>query len=287
MKIATVVTLYHPDKNAPGNIGSYSPKTGKTYVFDNTEKASFLKKQFDGHPAVAYFHSGENEGIAKVLNKAAQMAIKDGYDWLLMMDQDSKFEGDRFDQYLNCVKAYGDNNDVAMFGVNDETDPEKIPNKAEPLVTDQLITSGTLLNLALFTEIGAFDENLFIDSVDHDYSIRVLQHGYKMIKFPHIHLSHSIGKLEKRASIKTLFLIKKLKRIHPPVRCYYMYRNLLYLQEKYKNSNITFIKSLVKIVEATLWRNIFYGTDTLKRIQYMLMARQHFRKNRMGKLGHN
>ncbi len=286
MKIASVVTLYHPDKSTLENIGSYLPKTGKTYVFDNTEKASFLKRQFDQYPALAYFHSGENEGIAKVLNKAARMAIAEGYDWLLMMDQDSKFEGNRFDEYIKSVEAYGQYDGVAMLGVNDD-DPEKIPAKAEPLITDQLITSGTLLNLSLFTQIGAFDENLFIDSVDHDYSIRVLQHGYKMIKFPHIHLSHSIGKLEKRSSIKTLFLIKKLKRIHPPVRCYYMYRNLLYLQQKYKNSNIAFIKSLVKIVEATLWRNIFYGTDTWQRIQYMLMARQHFRKNRMGKLVHN
>lgn len=282
MKIASVVTLYHPDKSTHGNIGSYSPKTGNTYIFDNTEKSSFIKKQLGHHPAVAYFHSGENEGIAKVLNKAAQMAIAEGYDWLLMMDQDSKFEGNGFDEYIRAVEAYGLYHDVAMFGVND--DAEKVTDQVKAIAADQLITSGTLLNLSLFTKIGDFDENLFIDSVDHDYSIRVLQHGYKMIKFPHIHLSHSIGKLEKRSSIKTLFLIKKLKRIHTPIRCYYMYRNLLYLQKKYKGSNIAFIRLLVKLMKATLWRNIFYGTNTLKRIQYMLMAREHFRKNRMGKL---
>lgn len=282
MKIPSVVTLYHPDKSTQGNIGSYSPKTGKTYIFDNTEKSSFIKKQFEHHPTVAYFHSGENEGIAKVLNKAAQMAIGEGYDWLLMMDQDSKFEGNGFDEYIRAVEAYDKCHDVAMFGVND--DAEKVTDQAKAIAADQLITSGTLLNLSLFTKIGDFDENLFIDSVDHDYSIRVLQHGYKMIKFPHIHLSHSIGKLEKRSSVKTLFLIKKLKRIHTPVRCYYMYRNLLYLQKKYKGSNTAFIRLLVKLMKATLWRNIFYGTNTLKRIQYILMARQHFRKNRMGKL---
>lgn len=285
MNIAAVVTIYYPDEHVLHNMRSYTSKFSKTYLFDNTENVSFVKDNLSNDPSIAYFHDGNNNGIAKALNKAALMAIEEGYDWLLMMDQDSKFDAEGIGEYIKCVQEYGHFDEVAMFGVNDDENATNIAAHTEPLITDQLITSGTLLNLSLFRQIGPFDENLFIDAVDHDYAIRVLQKGFKMIQFRHIHLLHTIGKMEERASIKTFFLVKKLKQIHSPIRCYYMYRNALYLQHKYKNSEVAFIRALGKTVKATLWRNLFYGGNVAERIRYILLAGKDFRNNRMGKFG--
>lgn len=98
-----------------------------------------------------------------------------------------------------------------MFGVNFEQDIQAGLLPCTPVFSTALITSGTLLNLSLFQKIGGFDENLFIDAVDHEYTIKSLLTGYKIIQFPCIQLTHQIGTLVKRASIKTLFLIKKIK----------------------------------------------------------------------------
>lgn len=283
MKIAAVVTLYHPGDETMENIATYLGNINKIYLFDNTEQGSSIKEKAAAFPNVFYFHNGKNEGIAKVLNTAALAAIDEGFDWLLMMDQDSKFMGTMLGDYLRSVTQYNDHKQIAMFGVNIAENTKITMTGAESYLTNQLITSGTLLNLGLFKKIGLFDENLFIDSVDHDYAIRVLQAGYKMVEFPGIHLSHKIGKVISRASIKTLYLVKRFKMLHSPLRCYYMYRNNLYLQEKHKNCAVRDMSEIDKATKATMQRNFFYGGNMWSMIYHIFMARRDFRKKRMGK----
>ncbi|MEP7144842.1 MAG: glycosyltransferase [Ferruginibacter sp.] len=287
MNIAAVVILYHPGVETVANIDTYCNQVEKVYVFDNTEQVSIIKEMLLLKPGLLYFHDGKNEGIAARLNTAAQMAVAQGYEWLLMMDQDSSFTPLMIDNYLSCFNQYKNSEPVVMFGVNFEQDFQPAIAGCNPVFTNELITSGTLLNLSKFKKIGLFDENLFIDGVDHEYAIRSLLAGYKMIQFPHIQLSHQLGTLVKRASIKTLFLVKKVKKLHAPLRCYYIYRNNLYLQKKYKNINLVDMQKLNKIAQSTITTNFFYGRNVLKLIHYLLLAKKDFRNNKMGKCAGN
>lgn len=65
-------------------------------------------------------------------------------------------------------------NDVAMFGINYDQSKINLTTQCEAVFSEELITSATLLNLSLFKVIGLFDENLFIDAVDYDYTICTL-----------------------------------------------------------------------------------------------------------------
>ena len=284
MKIAAVVTLYHPGEETLANIASYYNYVNKIFVFDNTEEGSSLKDNLCLQSKISFHHDGQNEGIAKRLNAAAIMAINEGYDWLLMMDQDSAFSTLMIENYLECFKNYLPNNDVAMFGINYEQGEITPTSKCEALFSEELITSGTLLNLSLFKAIGLFDENLFIDAVDNEYTIRTLLAGYKIIQFRNIQLKHQIGSLLKRASIKTLFLIKKEKKVHSSLRCYYIYRNNLYIQHKYKNTNVEYLKKLDVMVSSTIMRALYYGRNLRELIYYISKAKKDFKNNRMGKL---
>lgn len=284
MKIAAVVTLYHPVEETLVNINSYYNYVDKIFVYDNTEKETALRNSLCLLPKIDYFHDGHNEGIAKRLNAAATMAINEGYDWLLMMDQDSAFSADMIENYLKCFKNYLSKNDIALFGINYEQHIHFDNTSCEAVFSEELITSGTLLNLSLFTEIGLFDENLFIDAVDNEYTIRTLLAGYKIIQFPNIQLNHQIGTLLKRASIKTLFLVKKDKKVHSPLRCYYIYRNNLYLQHKYKNTRVALLKKLDVIASSEIMRALYYGRNLGQLIYYIFKAKKDFKDNRMGKL---
>lgn len=283
MRIAAVVTLFHPGKETITNIKSYDSFAEKIYVFDNTEQCSILAQDFNSHPKIAYFHNGQNEGIASRLNMAAEFAIKDGFDWLLLMDQDSSFKPTMIADYEKCFKAFEYKENIGMFGVNFMQDLQLGNLPCEFVFSEDLITSGTLLNLALFPSIGNFDENLFIDGVDHDYSIKTLLGGYKIIQFKNIELTHSIGLLVKRASIKTFFLVKKEKILHSPLRCYYIYRNNLYMQKKYKNIKIFDMGKLETQVSSAIKRALYYGRSFWKLMYYLAAAKRDFKKNKMGK----
>ena len=227
MNIAGVVILYHPDiPKTFENLVTYANQVNQLYVFDNSEPSSLEMAKALSQLTVPYEYisTGTNEGISKRLNEAAHKAIKEGYDYLLTMDQDSSFEHGAFEQYLRLVDAY-DKEKVAQFGVN--CDPKHIPVSAIPFHADSLITSGTILQLAVFKEVGNFDEKLFIDFVDVDYSLRASYMGYHNIIFTNIIMKHTIGYLKLGRSFKNFK--KTLRILHAPIRVYYIVRNGLYL----------------------------------------------------------
>ena len=282
MKIATVVILYHPTQNFIENLATYQPFTDKIYVFDNTEKECDLKEQILNFSKVEYFHDGENNAIAKRLNIAAKKAISEGYDWLLMMDQDSKFINNSLEYYLDGIENYPLNKPVPIFCVNYLREEQESSPIAKTQKIDLFITSGSVLNLTLFPVIGDFDENLFIDFVDTEYSLRCKRMGYKIIQFTNIFLVHQLGTLVNRASIKTLYLKKKLKTVYSPIRYYYLCKNNLYIQKKYQDLDDILMKNIQKTTKIHLERGIFYGRNPFKILANIFVAHWDFRFGKMG-----
>lgn len=284
MKVAAVVILYHPLEAAITNIKTYYNYFDTIYVFDNTEKETSLHDRFQKLSKIKYYHDSQNEGISKRLNTACNIAIENGFSWLLTMDQDTSFNQVSLSNYLNCFHLYKDKNKVAVFGPkhNRELDLNTGECKSEEVVG--LITSGMLLNLEVFRKIGCFDEALFIDCVDHDYCIRARLAEHSIIQFSNVSTSHELGKVVHRSSIKSLFLIKKEKVIHSPLRCYYMYRNLLYLENKYKDFDKQLYKDLRLQVTSRIKASAFYGRNILTFIKYLRAAKNDFKNNKMGKI---
>lgn len=279
--IAAVVITYHPPADLLDNISSYASWVHQVYVYDNSEPAADLRF-LSSVKNVQVIRNGENKGIAANLNQAAHKAISEGYQWLLTMDQDSRFETAMLTAYLQCVQDHAQKESVALFGPNYEQQKKSIA--CTPVVVTNLITSGALLNLKHFNRIGAFDENLFIDSVDFDYSIRARLQGLQLIRFDNIFLQHNLGTPVHRSSIKSAFLKKKTKRVHNPVRCYYMYRNMLYLSKKLKQVAPVDVADLRSTVTGNLKANFFYGRFAVPMLRYLWKAHKDFAAGRMGRI---
>ncbi len=228
MNIIGVVILYQPDTSILfDHINSYLPALDKLLLFDNSEIYSSELEQLiqDQNSAkLLYRFYNENAGIAKRLNQAAEYAIENGYDYLLMMDQDSGFMDQDFPKYLQKISVNQIEN-VVQFGVNYQPHITK-PN-SEPQEVIQLITSGSVLNLKYFKRVGNFNEALFIDFVDTEYSIRAVEKGYNNLMICDIILKHRIGFLKMGRSLKNFKLTPRI--LHSPVRVYYILRNGLYL----------------------------------------------------------
>lgn len=104
MNLAGVVILFNPDNDVINNIMSYAPFLKNLYVFDNSpssheELCKVIKEKTD----VLYFWDGENKGLPVCFNKALQLAKNMGFNWLLTMDQDSRFNVNGLRDYISCI----------------------------------------------------------------------------------------------------------------------------------------------------------------------------------------
>jgi rhamnosyltransferase len=275
-----VVILYHPDAEALiENIKTYINPLDTLLVYDNSET---LSRELEIavctiSSKVIFKHFGQNEGIAKRLNQAIEYAVQKGEKHLLMMDQDSSFQEGDFYKYAEYISNNSLPN-VAQFGVNCQPDFTPISTNPEKVIS--LITSGSVLAIDCLQQIGMFDENLFIDFVDTEFSHRVTNKGYVNLQFTNIVLNHSIGIRVEGRSLVTFK--KSLRIIHSPIRVYYIIRNGLYLL--FRNNELTNIqKKDIKRTMMVVKNDFIYNPQLFKVYKYALLGVWQFLTKKMGK----
>lgn len=284
MNITAVVILYYPDETTTKRIHSYSIHVNKLIIADNSENNSEtlgLMRDLSAGQSFVYIHDGENKGISMRLNQAAQLALQNGSDWLLTMDQDSSFDGNTIAAYLSCVDNNADKNETAMFGVQ-FSDKETVSDVCKSTEVPHLITSGSMLNLSLFNRIGSFDEALFIDKVDFEYCFRAQVKGFKIIQFNNIFFHHNLGTTTTARSFKHLQLTPRV--LHSPVRMYYIVRNYFYLKSLYPFRFTESFEDMKKEILNRLKNNLLYGKQRWKLITLLRRSYVDFKAGKMGKL---
>lgn len=284
MIIAAAVILYYPSKGIIDNILSYSSFVNILYSLDNSEDPSReIVEQIKKIPNCLYIHNGENEGIAKRLNQVCRLAIEDGFEWLLTMDQDSYFSEKNISTYINCAQALANKEQIAMTGVEIiKKETEEISCRYTEVIS--LITSGSMINLALFKKIGPFDEALFIDQVDLEYCYRAILKEYKVNQFPDIFLEHSLGVASVHKSLKTFK--NTYRSLHSPLRIYYITRNYLYIRSRYRKSFSTEIAKTEKDLLIRLKNNLLYGKERIAVLKFFFKGIMDFKRKKMGKIQH-
>lgn len=228
MKIAGVTVLYNPNEEVISNIKSYVDQLEQLYLIDNSDHSNEeLLSEVLTNPAVSYFPNHENLGIAKVLNLAAEKALENDFDYLFTIDQDSSAPDDLIKNMLKAVEG------IEKIGIISPVHQNKFDTikPAEENVVDRLTvkTSGNLLNLKAYEQVGGFKEEYFIDYVDIEYCMRLWKNGLKVLEVSNAILTHSEADLDKRKIFKwTVYPYN-----HSPIRMYYKCRNRFYLLKDY------------------------------------------------------
>ncbi len=241
MKLAGMVTLYHPEESVLENIRSYLSEVDVLYVLDNTEEPEEKWAQaFASMERVRYVPFHENRGISCALNYALEEA-KD-FDFLLTMDQDSRFPAGAMRKYKEELSFYGAAHPgrAAMYTVN----YEEMEMGTAPRDVALCITSGSILPVGIARALSGFDEALFIDEVDSEYCYRAQDAGYHIDKFPSIPLHHSLGE----PTYHRLFCFHYMTLNHAPIRRYYIARNKIYVARKYPRLRKSYAMELVKLL---------------------------------------
>lgn len=232
MKLAGVVVLYNPDSNVQDNICSYIDYVDVVYAVDNSSEDNSEKFSSE---KIVYIPNGENKGIAYALNAGAQRAMDNGYDWLLTMDQDSHFSDDGIDkmkQFIIDSKNQINGFDYEKIGLitpfhrtlfNENEKPQGIDSPAV------VMTSGNIISLKAYRQIGGFKDWMFIDAVDFDYCLNLRDHGYDIWRLTYIELKHNLGNVVfKDIGKKHMYSLN-----HSAMRRYYIVRNRYYFYDMY------------------------------------------------------
>ena len=93
MKISATVIWYNPGNENIGNIWTYLNYFEKLFIIDNSKNSNKeLSKKLESTKVKYIYNEGKNLGISGALNLACEKAIKEGFSWILTMDQDSSFD---------------------------------------------------------------------------------------------------------------------------------------------------------------------------------------------------
>lgn len=286
-QIAGVVVFYNPNtKESIKNIKSYIDSLGMLYVVDNSEGVidDELQIFISNNDRIKYITLGQNMGIATALNCGARNAMNDGYEWILTMDQDSQSPKDMVQKlYEFVLSARVDK--LAIVAAIPSTSLVSTSQSDLPKwqVTATAYTSGNIVRLKAWLEVGGWCDELFIDLVDTTFNFELQLRGWKIVHLNDVVLKHVLGN-SRMISImgRKLMIITN----HNYIRRYYITRNRLYFCqnkayamyciEHVKMEKRAFIKDIIKI--------LFFETDKLRKFGSIHRACQDFRQGIKGKL---
>ncbi|STO32267.1 rhamnosyltransferase [Fusobacterium necrogenes] len=274
-KIYGVVVLYNPNiSETINNINSYVSELDKLYIIDNSEKENYtrLENYITINKNIEYTWLGENKGIAKALNVGKNKAINEEADYFLTIDQDSSFKNN-FREMINWLI----NNElllekVAIISPIHNLKEKNIKTKNKLEEKEIVMTSGNILNLNLIKNIGDFNEDFFIDEVDHEFCYRIREKGYKILCLNDIELNHKLGNLKNYK----FFSVTN----HNYIRRYYITRNRLYMIKRFPELKKKYI---IKNF-SDFFKIILFEKNKIKKIKYFFKGIDDFYKNKKGKL---
>lgn len=278
MKIAATVILYQPDNDVIDNIDTYVDKVDLLYIVDNSEKVNTdIRDVLQKKKNVKYSYFSENKGIAKALNHAVYLAKLDGYEYLMTMDQDSKFTDGELAKYLEeAEELFKKDKNVILCGLNHLAYHPKYSQQRYERV-DEVITSGMILDIEKIYMIGGFLEKLFIDYVDYELCYRAYKNGFTCMIINDCYLIHQVGSVN---PIDIFGIHFNNHNEHGMIRKYYLMRNGLYTMCKFPKHFIKIAINLLKI----LLKIVLVEDNKSGKFLYSILGFRDFMSNRYGKV---
>lgn len=250
-----VVVCYRPDLAQLGRLlDALAPQVAGIVVVDNgpdDRLRAALETRADNQPdsRVRHLPMSGNVGVASGHNAGVAAVREQGASHVILFDQDSLPAPDMVQRLLDAVdEAQGRGLRVASAGPQfhdprDGTvypfirlDGWKIERVRKPdtesggvrhCIADYLITSGCLIPLAVFDEIGGMEDGLFIDYIDIEWGLRARSRGYVNLGVFDAGMEHDLGDPPRR-----YFGGRLRVPMHSPLRHYYHFRNALQLYRR-------------------------------------------------------
>ncbi len=223
--VLAVIVSYNGLAQIRQTVDALRGQVGYIHIVDNGSDAESLAvlDSLEREPGVTVERLGENRGVGYALNRGVQRARGLGCAWLLTMDQDSVVDTSLIEAYRAALEQ---NSKMASLAPRITSRSRKKDVTAGAI--GYAITSGNLVRVTLFDEIGLYDEGFFVDCIDFDFCLRLRRAGHVVHRVPAASMMHPLGE-----PVEVPAPVRKYYALHSPVRRYYMYRNFMYMAERY------------------------------------------------------
>ncbi len=288
--VAAVVSVFNPAAAAVENVRWLLRYVSQVVVVNDgsTAEVSTLLGEMEALGAVV-ISLGANSGIAAALNTGIQAArTRWAPEWVVTMDQDSRFNGDYIRQALGAEKSSRDPETVAMVCAQLHNGvPLPVLNAGPEAEVFDPMQSGTLIRSAVFDRVGYLDESLFIDCVDSEFNARVRNAGLRAIAGPGCNLEHSLGDARPlrvlgwhaRLGQKKLFV-----HYHAPFRVYYITRNSLVMARRYFRQQPQWVIRRMGMELQSHIVRLVYGPNRRKHVLATVSGIRDAMRGRLGKI---
>lgn len=263
------IVTYQPDTERLREcLESVVDQFDQVIIVDNaSNKDDEIRTLVEPYNNVDLVINSDNEGIARAFNKICNIAIQNGCEWILTLDQDTVIPEDtlmRFTQYISdnniaiiCPAVYYEGWNKLVKG-DDSVDYVKA-----------CMTSGSFTRLSVWQDVGGFKEEYFIDFVDNEYCMRLNLAGYRILRVNSCVMKHRLGD----SDIKIPH--------HSPLRNYYMTRNY-YLFIKEYAKHLPVCKERIKL-RFLIFQELWFNKDRRETIRMIKRGLSDAKKGITGK----
>ena len=243
---AAIIVTYEPDESWAERLRAIMLVCPRCIVVDNSVTPGgrgYVRTTVSETKGAELIANPDNLGLGNALNQGCRRLHAAGHSWVITFDQDST-PGPDFAGALLTAAARPGPKHPAVVGANwrDRGRPDHrsrhLQTKkpfgfsfrrltADDDLTDVLcvITSGSLLSLKAWHDLGGFDETLFLDLVDTDFCLRARRAGWTIAVAARAGLDHQRGaKRPVRFLGRTYY-----PSFMPPARLHNLSRNRLRL----------------------------------------------------------
>ena len=216
--ISGIIVTYNPNENNLFAIESNCNILHKVIIYDNStvnenrinlsNLVQAINSKFsDKKREVILIRGEENIGLSKAYNHCASVAKRLGYSAVLILDQDSFFVSGGFDILVS------DYNKVSLSMHTGAISPSYMQDRKvfydflfdgrfkwrgfyytdSVIELRTLINSGMLVPLDVFDSVSGYDERIFLDNSDLNFTLRVRLSGYHLFQSKNSRLIHNYG----------------------------------------------------------------------------------------------
>ena len=172
--------------------------------------------------------SNSNQGYASGLNLGIEHALLNGFDWLLLMNNDTIVDPNflaalaqaadgNTETLFGPVIFFFDNPEIiwamgdyrvqgTMFGYNRFLNHKLKPNLPDQLAVDFLNGCCMLVHRDIFERIGVWDTTYYMYGEEVDFCWRAQQAGFRMATVTKAHMLHKVSSSAKRIGSRALYL---------------------------------------------------------------------------------
>jgi len=166
---------------------------------------------------INYIADSSNNGVSKAYNTAAEIALRLGKKWLLLLDQDTIFPMETIASYLKAIEAHPDKQLIAPLMRNKNyiispcryklmrgTPLKHIAPGMHSFNGLSLINCGLCIAVSGFQAIKGYNELLPLDFSDHDFIRRFQRKAAKEFVLIDLKVVHELSSHSKNSLVSDL-----------------------------------------------------------------------------------